>query len=522
MVCPVTSSAVPIYPTILGADERCEEYPFSNPENKEIDLQIMRTGLPRALSVLVTLISQHNKQKYQTPDLLVREYEVTRPNNIFLEFPGVRGEETTMRYLVPNLEKFIEQPHFFIIGFFGCAMETSTVIKQIWDLDDKLVGAIPTFDGILAYITLKKDDGQYFNYVFLENFDMVAKWRGLRAHESAVFYSPKYYNNVRINHCILPCSIGSLVENQSNINKLDIVRTKYYAYKNDKFVWSALRVYKKDTLYKSIAFKQHPRPLTFASFLGCNAFSFYSELVSEIGKAIGLPVQMIDIAKITANVNPRPSDLSSIEKYNVDFAFTCGISYVTYFPNLIPLVAPVKVEERYQDKPIYFSDIIVKANSPYHTIEDLESSKFVINEKISLSGSLMPQYHFLNKGGLQKYFGQVLESSSHANSIEYVLDGKADAAGIDSVVLDMEFNQRPERKEKLRIIESTAPCTMPPFVAATWVPRKTQQLMTRALSRIHNSEKVQSLLKENGFSRFATVTDKDYESVRTVRKMYHN
>lgn len=144
---------------------------------------------------------------------------------------------------------------------------------------------------------------------------MVAKWRGLKTHESAVFYSPKYpliyilnsllyfqeknfsylfstifpltfstyYTHVRINHCILPCSIGSLVENQSNINKLDIVRTKYYSYQNGKLVWSGLRIYKPDTLYKSIAFKQHPRPLSFASFLGCNAFTFYSQLVTEIG-----------------------------------------------------------------------------------------------------------------------------------------------------------------------------------------------------------------------------------------------
>lgn len=140
-----------MYPTILGADEICEEYPFSHPKNRESDLKLMRNCLPRALAVLVTLISQHNKQNFQTPDLSVRDNEVTRPNNIFIEFPDVHGKETTMRYLVPNLEKFTEQPQFFIIGFFGNAMETSPVIKQIWDLDDKLVGAIPTFDGILAY-----------------------------------------------------------------------------------------------------------------------------------------------------------------------------------------------------------------------------------------------------------------------------------------------------------------------------------------------------------------------------------
>ncbi len=35
-------------------------------------------------------------------------------------------------------------------------------------------------------------------------------------------------------------------------------------------------------------------------------------------------------------------------RYKIDFAFTCGISYVKYFPNFIALAAPVRVEERYK------------------------------------------------------------------------------------------------------------------------------------------------------------------------------
>lgn len=78
------------------------------------------------------------------------------------------------------------------------------------------------------------------------------------------------------------------------------------------------------------------------------------------------------------------------------------------------------------------------------------------------------------------------------------------------------------RKNQLRILESTAPCTMPPFVAATWVPKPAQKIIAHTLSRIHHSEKFQSLLKENGFARFAKVSDEDYDSVRLVRKMYHH
>jgi len=132
----------------------------------------------------------------------------------------------------------------------------------------------------------------------------------------------------------------------------------------------------------------------------------------------------------------------------------------------------------------------------------------------------MPNHHFLHKGGLQKYFGKVLESASHANSINYVVDGKADAAAIDSVVLDMEYRQRPERKHQLRVIASTAPLTMPPFVASTWVTTRAQKIIARALTEVHAQRA--DLLNSHGFVRFAQVKDADYDPVRLVRKMYHH
>lgn len=435
---------------------------------------------------------------------------------VFLEFKDLEGKESDMRFLVPDMEKLLAQPKFYVIGFFGCKLPTSPVTPQIWALDDKLVAAIPSFAGIFAYITIKKADGQYFNYVLLENFEMVNKWREFRTHDSAVLLSPKYYSEVRINHCVLPCNIMSLLDNPANIRKLDIIRTKYYAYRNGQLAWTAVRTHKTDELFRSIPQFHEPRPFTFASFLGDNAFRFYSEIVSYIGKTTGLPVKLIDIASLTSSTKPRLSDLESILKYKIDFAFTCGISYARYFPNLVALAAPVRVEERYQGRPIYYADLIVKSDSVYHTVEDLKGKVFAINERVSLSGHAMPQYHFHKQGGLEKYFGTIVESASHANSINFVADGKADSAAIDSVVLDMEFSQNPNRKNQLRIIESTEPCTMPPFAASAWVPTNVQRIMTNALvNKFHNENG--DVLKANGFSRFVRVSDADYDSVRRVR-----
>lgn len=130
-------------------------------------------------------------------------------------------------------------------------------------------------------------------------------------------------------------------------------------------------------------------------------------------------------------------------------------------------------------------------------------------------------------------------NTKHTCHYGYLSVSQADAAGIDSVVMDMEFKQRPERYyynndcqhnkpnktnrlQQLRIIESTAPCTMPPFVAATWVSQVARKVIARTLARMHEDEETRELMRENGFSRFTLVNDKDYDSVRLVRKMYHH
>src|SRR5690349_19179749 len=58
------------------------------------------------------------------------------------------------------------------------------------------------------------------------------------------------------------------------------------------------------------------------------------------------------------------------ELYEADFSFVCGLPYVLYTaPRRVPapitaLAAPVLHGDRYQNKPIYFSDVIVRSDSP--------------------------------------------------------------------------------------------------------------------------------------------------------------
>jgi len=132
-----------------------------------------------------------------------------------------------------------------------------------------------------------------------------------------------------------------------------------------------------------------------------------------------------------------------IDQNVVDLAFVCGLPYILKrdinHPTIQLLAAPVMQAQRYKDKPIYYSDIIVHKDSPYKNFNDLANTIFVYNDEISNSGYNMPRAHLISKKKTNGYFKKILRSGSHEESIRMIAKGEADVSAIDSLVLDYEI-----------------------------------------------------------------------------------
>jgi len=159
-------------------------------------------------------------------------------------------------------------------------------------------------------------------------------------------FAVSFYTHVRIHHAVLPCSIQSLIDNPTTkINRLRILRTKYFEYQNGKLAWHGFRQYEPDWVFYSVIPHMRPRPIYFASFLGDNGtFRFYSKVVSHIGKVTGLPVKMIDVTSLTKGTSPCLSEIQAIVIYEIDFSFIYGISQIDFVEKLVPLAAPARFE----------------------------------------------------------------------------------------------------------------------------------------------------------------------------------
>jgi phosphonate transport system substrate-binding protein len=252
-----------------------------------------------------------------------------------------------------------------------------------------------------------------------------------------------------------------------------------------------------------------PARLRFASFLGDNAAGFYGQVVGYLAEATGLPAELL----------AAPDDQgAAFAQGDLDAAFTCGLPYVWQSarePSPVRLLAaPVLPGARYAGRPVYFADVVVGRASEFHSLADLRGARFAFNQDASFSGYVLPRYHLLTLNETLGFFGAALRTGSHAASLDWVEDGRADCAAIDSVVLEMELRQRPERATAFRVVESIGPAPMPPVIAASRLPQEEHTRLAAALLAMHTHPAGQDILGQGGVLRFAAVSDADYDPIR--------
>jgi phosphonate transport system substrate-binding protein len=254
------------------------------------------------------------------------------------------------------------------------------------------------------------------------------------------------------------------------------------------------------------------KPIRFASFLGDNAFEFYREAVAYLGEATGLTTEMVS--------DTSPGMDAMFGSGQIEAAFGCGLPYVWKAaepsPSVRLMAAPVLPGDRYGDQPIYFSDVIVRRESRYETLNDLRGATFAYNQSVSFSGYVLPLYHLMRLGQANGFFGKTVATGSHAASMDWVESGRAEAAAIDSLVFEMETAQRPERAEVFRVVESLGPAGMPPAMASTRLSADAHEQLTRALVEMLTTARGQAILRQGGVRRFAPVTDRNYDDIRRM------
>ncbi|GCF07430.1 PhnD/SsuA/transferrin family substrate-binding protein [Dictyobacter arantiisoli] len=250
-----------------------------------------------------------------------------------------------------------------------------------------------------------------------------------------------------------------------------------------------------------------PPVIHFANFLSPLLQETYDELATYVGNKLTLPV--------TSGVS---ANLAELQSGQADIGFLCGLLYTriqaTGEHPVELLAAPVLQGARYQERPIYFSDVIVNRTSPFKNWADLRRSTWAYNEEASHSGYNLVQYSLLERQEDNHYFGKTIKSGAHLQSLQMVLTGQADATAIDSHILDVVLHRDPQIAAQIRIIDQFGPSSIPPVVAARHLPLEIKQAIQNLLSTAHEEPRLAQSLQAANIQRFVPVRDSQYDDIR--------
>ncbi|HEX6479694.1 MAG TPA: PhnD/SsuA/transferrin family substrate-binding protein [Ktedonobacteraceae bacterium] len=258
-----------------------------------------------------------------------------------------------------------------------------------------------------------------------------------------------------------------------------------------------------------IMFSHKASVIRFATFLAPQLYRTYEHIASYVGGKVGYPADL--------TVGRSFEDFGA---GRVDAGFICGLPYVRLADapasTVEILAAPVLQGERYRQKPVYFSDVIVRSDSPYSCFDDLSGCTWAYNEATSHSGYNLVCSSLLERGKTLDYFGTMVKTGSHQRSLQSVLERRADAAAIDSHVLDVVLEQNKDLAMQLRVVTMLGPSSIPPMVIARSLDPELKCRMREALLTMHDDPDMARVLHEGRIDHFVAVTDDSYNDIRTI------
>lgn len=244
------------------------------------------------------------------------------------------------------------------------------------------------------------------------------------------------------------------------------------------------------------------------SYLSPNLLWLYRSIGDALGRHLGCSVNVVQGA-----FDPLSDPDLASDRW--DLLFICGLPLARYgrrAPHqLSPLVAPVMGEARYGGQPVYFSDVVVRADSALCSWDDLAQSVFCYNDRGSHSGYSRMGYELSQRRLDWGFFGQWVVSGGHLRSLHYLLTHQADCAAIDSIVLDQAVRDEPALRHTLRTVTSLGPSPMPPVA----VSRRLGQDCITALQQVLLQPDImlQQQLAQAHILKFAAVHQATYGAV---------
>lgn len=242
-------------------------------------------------------------------------------------------------------------------------------------------------------------------------------------------------------------------------------------------------------------------------FSPAEALQTYEKLISYLSQELNQPVELVQRRTYT-EINDM------VKSRYVDIAFVCGFPYVSGHEDfgMEILVVPEVAGET-----VYYSYIIVPADSDANSLEDLKGKTFAFADPLSNSGRLVPTYMLYQMGETpDNFFDEYIFTYSHDNSIRAVAEKLVEGAAVDSLVYNYIIAHEPDIAEKTRIIRKSPPFGIPPVVVHPELNQDIKSLLRGIFLHMNRDEAGQEILRSLMIDRFVLGKDDSYDTIREM------
>jgi ABC-type phosphate/phosphonate transport system substrate-binding protein len=192
----------------------------------------------------------------------------------------------------------------------------------------------------------------------------------------------------------------------------------------------------------------------------------WQTLLENIVRAAGLAFHYVPY--------PAPQPLELLwSRPDLGCVLMCGYAIALKLAPVIPIAAPIPRADWAAGRPVYRSDLIVRAGAPYQKLEDSFGARAGWTVEHSHSGFNAFRHHLLAYRTRERpaLYGQMVGKLLTARAVlDSVREGRIDIGPLDAYWHLLAARHAPELTAGIRVLTSTELAPLPAFVASADLP----------------------------------------------------
>ncbi len=233
----------------------------------------------------------------------------------------------------------------------------------------------------------------------------------------------------------------------------------------------------------------------------------WRELLEWVVERAGVQMEFVD--------QEPPATLADLwVREDLGMTMMCGLPYSHRKPRPILLAAPVPSPERYANRAVYFTDVAVRADSPFQKLEDTFGHVVGYTLTDSMSGHVALRRHLLpfRKPDGKPIFSKVVGELVNARGIiQALVDKRIDVGPLDGYVFDLIRHNDPAFAANVRIVAVTDAAPMPPLIATAALDPDTVGRLRSAFLAVEASDELAQIRETLQLRRFALPEPSSYD-----------